>query len=519
MLTHSPETFGSEVEYLAVDHNGNLAAIPESTQQRALDLANLPPDLRGNAVDFGYDNSSHLGEIGGGISGSLIDNLERIRISVAAMQNSLAEAGLSAIDMSAYPFASTEDRLHAYLGGVFDKPIYWVIAGASGKPESAQRAVQSAYGDVSGRNWKHEAGTDKAQISPWNSVQPERAAEALSALNYAGFMFILLGANSPQENQRDGRLDMWHPSTGIMSTSTVPSDRKLVDTPLLGASPTLTEYYRYVLENQVPMVIPGRGEAGSHYKYNFLAVVNKGRTALGMLQEDEVEVADLNTGEVSTIHPSVGDVTNGFDFMYFPRLGSRLRLFLPNADAIDPKIFGQVIKNGNDAELLKLLEEGGVSTEYGALCIEGRVSATNLPSESNASWARTFLPYVLQAAIIRNPGGVFEVFDRYAITEEQALRLAPVLANSQQKPFEAKIGDIELGQLAQEIWDVVRPTLTADEYSYIADSQGDEITKILSSHQGPAEEKLSHMQRTDFNPTDAGSVQTYIDANRVYVAE
>lgn len=79
---------------------------------------------------------------------------------------------------------------------------------------------------------------------------------------------------------------------------------------------------------------------------------------LDYLKSETVNVVDIETGEQQEIKPSVAHICNAYDFLYFPRYGARLRLFLPNAHKIDPRKFAEAVENGDEIAFQSLLEQG-----------------------------------------------------------------------------------------------------------------------------------------------------------------
>src|SRR5207247_2382439 len=101
------------------------------------------------------------------------------------------------------------------------------------------------------------------------------------------------------------------------------------------------DYYRHLYSLQRPVVVPHVGEqehSDGKYRRQFLAVVQpedqQEFNVLQYLQAKRVRVVDIETGEQKEIQPSVAHIVNGFDFLYYPRHGARLRVSLPYADQI-----------------------------------------------------------------------------------------------------------------------------------------------------------------------------------------
>lgn len=508
MSNEAKITYGGESENIAVTRaTGKLFSI----QPKGLEIAQslvTRKDLRGEVPSQGYDSSRHLPEIGVGVWSSVVESTSALRESVTALAKTLQSEGATLISSSHHP---TADIRKSYEKGVLPKPLYDILRGAlEGEPHVHPDVLPKIYAEWNNpeqaRGWHHEAGTIAASAQPWNSVDQATAASQIRAVQATGWLFNLLTANSPyaegkETGKRDYRLEMWGPN-GIMSTSRHAEDRNLTEN-----IPTdftkLTEYYKYVLGNQRPMVVPAQianGKSGE-YKTKTRAVIqpkDEVFNAITYLKSDTVQVVDMDTGEVSEIKPSVAHICNGFDFLYFPRYGARLRLFLPNAGKINPKQFAEAVENGDEATFQKLLELGGINEEGGSLCVEGRVAATVLPTSDHPSWDRFNLPFVLQTGIVRAHEAINNYFNENKLSWKELSHILPENTNrlTEDGGFNATVNtindkNISVCQVATDVWNIAKKTLTIEELELV----GGEIDQMISKKQGPAEEQIEFVNK------------------------
>ena len=501
-------TFGGESENIAVTRaTGNLFSIQSKTLETAQSLVTRK-DMKGKVPSQGYDSSRHLPEIGVGVWSSLLNSASALRESVTALANTLQTEGATLLSISHHPTAGIRE---SYEEGVLPKPLYDILRGTlEGEPHVHPDVLPKVYAGWDNperaRGWFHEVGTMAASAQPWNSVDKETAASQIRAVQATGWLFNLLTANSPyaegkETGKRDYRLEMWGPN-GIMSTSRHAEDRNLTEN-IPTDFTSLTGYYKYVLGNQRPMVVPtqvANGNAGE-YKTKTRAVVQPNTehfNALDYLKSDTVQVVDMETGEKQKIKPSVAHICNAYDFLYFPRYGARLRLFLPNADEIDPKKFAEAVENGDDITFQKLLVQGGINEKGGALCVEGRVAATVLPTEVHQSWDRFNLPFVLQTGIVRAHEAINGYFDKNEFSWYELSHILPDNTNRAAKDggFDATVNTLDgkkipVDQVATDVWNIAKKTLTKEELELV----GDEIDRMISNKQGPAEEQMEFVNK------------------------
>jgi hypothetical protein len=531
-------TYGAEAEYLAVTANGNHQLRPLTAETNYTHRSETEPWLED--VDFGLDSTRHLGELGGMgyVSHDLVETFRRLTVSLSILINEAAENDVAIPDISAFP---QEGGVAAYNENVQPKPIYNILRGihsTTRNPELWERVLKAAGYEDNGRGWKHEVGGDKASLQPWTSLNLETAHQEIAALQATGFVFNLLGANSPYNEgrltgKRDTRVEMWDPEVGIMSTSVVESDRKLVEPVAEFVSPDgevkgLASYYKYTLGNLVPMVVPAKQvEGNGAYKSSFWIPAERisaleylkrsgkaGDASLGQdptkfyseagaeLTEEQrkIKFVEPETGDVVYGAPSVGDFFNGFDFMYFPRHSARLRVNLPQAGELDPYQFAKAIENEDNAALLELMGQGGIAA--GHVCAEGRVSAINLPTAERPGWERTAIPFVLQAGIARGAAEILGYVNSQ-VTWQQASEVLPALTNTSQLTAEDKAGFnaevtgrdgqvVRAVDLAKGIWEIAKKYLSAEEQALV----GDELDDILDQHRAGAEEQIEFVVRS-----------------------
>ncbi len=508
MSSEFRRTYGGESENIAVTRvTGNLFSIQPKMLEAAQSLVTRK-DLRGKVPSQGYDSSRHLPEIGVGVWSSLLDSTSALRESVTALARTLQSEGGTIISASHHP---TADIREGYENGVLSKPLYDILRGAvKGEPHVHPDVLPKVYAGwdnpEQARGWFHEAGTMAASAQPWNSVDKETAASQIRAVQATGWLFNLLTANSPyaegkETGKRDYRLEMWGPN-GIMSTSRHAEDRNLTEN-IPTDFKTLTEYYRHVLGNQRPMVVPveEKSTGAGEYKTKTRVVVQPNTehfNVLDYLKSETVNVVDIETGEQQEIKPSVAHICNAYDFLYFPRYGARLRLFLPNAHKIDPRKFAEAVENGDEIAFQSLLEQGGISEEGGVLCVEGRVAATVLPTETHQSWDRFNLPFVLQTGIVRAHEAINGYFDNNKLSWYELSHILPDNTNRSMKDggFNTAVNTLDgkkipVDQVATDVWNIAKKTLTKEELELV----GDEIDRMISNKQGPAEEQMEFVNK------------------------
>lgn len=516
-------TYGGEAEVLAVNQaTRRLTPISHAEQINAGDQLKAI-DSRGEKADMGYDSSLHLAEVGGGVWKDLPGVVLGLQEAVASLQQTLSQREATLVSSSHHPL---DELNEAYDANVLPKPIYDLLRGKRGdKRLNIHPSVLSkVYTDnpQQGRGWKHEVGTMAASLQPWNSLDSENAAQQIRVLQATGWMMNLLTANSPfiegrATGKRDSRIEMWG-ENGIMATSRYESDRQL--TRNIPEKPNgLTDYYKYVLSNQRPAVIPyqvQQGEQGQ-YKTKFLALVQPSGeeefNAIKYLQSKSFKAVDIETGEDMEITPSVAHLFNGFDFLYFPRHGARLRMNLPNADNINPVAFAEAITNNDEKTFMKLLKAGGVE-QGGFLCAEGRVAATVLPTVDHPSWDRFSLPFVLQTAIVRTAPQIEALLDSSGLSWKDLTETLPELTNTVGHGFDANIKGVNARDLALQIWQIAQTSLTAEECYLVCNA----IDEMLLDKKGPAEEQIEYVEQTlSNNPSMVGALIALIDHQKMIV--
>ncbi len=503
-----PVTYGGEVEMLAINSDDGLP-IPFDDEVRSIVQAALKHDrdMFNEPVSVGYDSSRHLIEIGAGVHNKLACLVEALKEAISAVEQALShERNARLLSLSYHP---TENMDAAYKN-VLPKPMYDLWRGVyAGQYHLKPEALRNVYATEpeKGRGWQHHYTALSTSIQPWNSLEIGTAADQLAVIQATSWMFNLLTANSPfaakrRTDKRDCRLDIWEP---MLSTSRYKKDVQLIKN-LPDRPGGLTDYYKHVFGNQRLMAIPCAEEhtTGSivNYKKCFRAVQQcpdeQEFSVLDYLRADHVSVVDIETGEVQEIRPSVAHVFNGYDFLYFPRYGARLRVQLPQADFIDPRAFANAISDGDEKHLQALFREGGV--EQGFICVEGRVSATNMPTQAKPDWRRFCIPFVLQTALVRSHEKVLNLLlNEKGLEWQQLVEELPAMTNRISQGFQAQIKGVQATELAQQVWSLARKSLTQEEYALV----GNEIDEILYKQAASAEEQLAFMAGVSDSASDA----------------
>ena len=199
-------------------------------------------------------------------------------------------------------------------------------------------------------------------------------------------------------------------------------------------------------------------------------------TVLDYLTAKSIRAVDIETGEEKKIVPSVGHIFNGFDFLYFPQFGSRLRIKLPLADTIDAKLFANTIAERNEDEFQKLLLQGGIH-DGGFICAEGRVAATAIPTAHMPTWERFCIPFVLQTALVRRFKEVLEYMDSIPLTWYDFAYHLPSMTNNRVQGFKTVLRQVKVITLAKDIWSIAKEGLEEDERNLV----GEAIEQILES--------------------------------------
>ncbi len=503
-----PVTYGGEVEMLAINSDNGLP-VPFDDEVRSMVQAALKHgrDMFNEPVSVGYDSSRHLIEIGAGVHSELACLVDALKKAISTVERTLSrERNARLLSLSYHP---TEDMDTAYKN-VLPKPMYDLWRGVyAGQYHLKPEALRNVYPTEpeKGRGWQHQYTALSTSIQPWNSLEIGTAADQLAVIQATSWMFNLLTANSPfaakrRTDKRDFRLDIWEP---MLSTSRYKKDAQLIKN-LPNRPGGLTDYYKHVFGNQRLMAIPCAEEhtTGSivNYKKHFRAVKQypdeQEFNVLDYLRADIVSVVDVETGEVQEIRPSVAHIFNGYDFLYFPRYGARLRVQLPQANFIDPRAFANAISDGDEKHLQALFREGGV--EQGFMCIEGRVSATNLPTHAKPDWRRFCIPFVLQTALVRSHKRVLALLlDENGLEWQQLVEELPAMTNRISLGFQAQIKGVQATKLAQRVWSLARESLTHEEYALV----GNEIDEILYKQAASAEEQLAFMAGVSNSASDA----------------
>src|SRR6266536_1558523 len=404
-----PMTYGGEVEMLTSERgSGSLAPFDSEVRAMAQDAMRHIIDIDEKPISVDYDSSRHLIEIGAGVHNKLASLVHALIEAISTLEVILSrERRACLLSLSYHPVADMD----AAYENVLPKPMYDLWRGVYGGQHRLHPDVLPQVYPThpeKGRGWQHKFTTLATSVQPWNSLPIEAASDQLAIIQATSWMFNLLTANSPfagkkRTGKRDIRLEIWE---SMLGTSRYKNDAQLIKN--LPTRPRgLTDYYRHVFGYQRLMAIPCAEvqTTGSiiNYKKCFRAVVQcadqQEFSVLDYLSADYVSVVDVERGEVEKIRSSVSHVFNGYDFLYFPRYGARLRVQLPYADSIDARAFAAAIRSGDEMLLRDLFIQGGVKD--GFICVEGRVPATNLPTQAKPDWKRFCIPFVLQTALLR----------------------------------------------------------------------------------------------------------------------
>jgi hypothetical protein len=489
-------TYGGEVELLVVNRqSGGLLPVDPIIQEIAQNSVNERILRDDDPVIIGHDSATHLVEIGAGVHNSLVSLIASLKVAIGTLQETLTREKDGALLSLSYHPLEAADVAYQH---VVNRPLYELIRGRYGAQSNIHPSVlQKIYltASKSGRVWKHSLGALAASIQPWNSLTLSNAAQQIAVLQATGWLFNLLTANSPVANglmqeKRDYRLEIWG-NSGILSTSRYKADRDLIKN-VPDRPRRLVDYYHFVLTHQRPLVVPlvAHDETASHqYKTRFMAVVQpddqEDFTVLDYLTAKYIRAVDIETGEEKRIVPSVGHIFNGFDFLYFPQFGSRLRLMLPLADTIDATVFAKTVAERNEGEFQKLLVQGGIH-DGGFICAEGRVAATVIPTAYMPTWERFCIPFVLQTALVRRFKEVLEYMDSTPLAWYDFAYHLPSMTNNRMQGFKTVLRQVKAITLAKDIWFIVKKGLEEDELNLV----GESIEQMLESQKAPAEEAI-----------------------------
>lgn len=508
-----PMTYGGEVEMLTSERSsGSLASFDSEMRTMAQDAVRHIIDIDEKPISVGYDSSRHLIEIGAGVHNKLASLVHALIEAISTLEVILSrERRACLLSLSYHPVADMD----AAYENVLPKPMYDLWRGVYGGQHHLHPDVLPQVYPTNpekGRGWQHKFTTLATSVQPWNSLPIEAASDQLAIIQATSWLFNLLTANSPfagkkRTGKRDIRLEIWE---SMLGRSRYKGDSQLTSN--LPMRPRgLTDYYRHVFGNQRIMAVPcvevHTTGSTSDYKKQFRAVVQPADdqefSVLNYLNAESVSVVDIYTGEVQKIKPSVAHVFNGYDFLYFPRYGARLRVNLPQADRIDPKAFAHAILVGDDDLLQELFIQGGIRD--GFICIEGRVPATVLPIHSRPDWKRFSIPFVLQTAILRCSKEIFALLTSRGLTWPQLVEELPTKTNDCRYGFKTSIQDVHVTGLAQQIWEIAKGSLSYEERELV----GDEIDCILSRQKAPAEEQLDFVKEVSASTDDCIEDNTF----------
>lgn len=512
---HREVTYGGEIEVLAVDCNtGSLSPLEATIQQQIQTKLDTFQDNAHQPINIDVDQARHIIEFRGAVSTHLPHLVTSYCSAIENAHHHLKQhANTTFLSSSFHPF---EDPASAYKN-VTPKPIYDLFRGPfNGTTHVHPSVLQKLYttSPEKGRGWNHEIGATSASIQPWNSLHIEKTASQIAILQATGWMFNLLTANSPLfkgnlTGKRDFRLSMWG-EHGMIASSRYPLDQAMTQN--LPERPTgLTDYYGYVLSHQRPMVIPHPEQKNSSnaYKLSFLGVIqpqdDQEFTMLTCLLSDHIKTVDIKTGEEYKVAPGISHLCNGFDFLYWPGHGARIRLQLPQADQIDPTIFVKAIREKDEKLFLSLLLQGGI--QDGFLCAEGRVPASVLPTREHPGWERLSIPFVLQTALLRSAHDLLAFLDTTPLTWNDLTHILPMRSNETQHGFHTHVKGVHITELAQHIWAIAKKRLTIEEHQLV----GNAIDEILSKQMAPAEEQIALFETLHQQYSHASALQRFVE--------
>ena len=224
----------------------------------------------------------------------------------------------------------------------------------------------------------------------------------------------------------------------------------------------------------------------------FMAIVqpddHEDFTVLDYLTAKSIRVVDIETGEEKKIVPSVGHIFNGFDFLYFPQFGSRLRVKLPLADTFDAKLFANTIAERDEDEFHKLLLQGVFMMEDS---FARRTCGCYSHSDGTYAYMGAFLySFRFADSMVRRFKEVLEYLDGIALTWYDFAYHLPSMTNNRVKGFKTVLRQVKVITLAKDIWSIAKEGLEEDERNLV----GEAIEQILESQKAPAEEAIEFIQ-------------------------
>jgi hypothetical protein len=502
-LVLPPNTFGGEVEALVVDGAGDLAPmLPEIKQAATAAIAAETVrrgdlDVYGGASTVSWDVPMSTSELNLGVYDSVPGVVRSAWLAISVLNRVLGDNGLRLLASSFHPLNAEE---HAYQY-VVNKPIYPLFRGTSQGPVATmtdgERAMLAAVWPDEpsrGRGFDHMAHSLSAGVHVWTRTDPWSAGSQLALLSALGWMVNLITANGPVRHgrvvARDVRLTTWE---RFLAPSRCPCDVRICH-PLPRRPRGLADYFGWVLSFQ-PLAVQDLTEGGNAWEHP-LAVISPADapvnwTFLDFLELDRCQVVGSD-GRTRWLKPQFGHICNSGDWFYWPATGGRLRMLAPYPEKVDARKFAHAVRSGDDTAVADLLDIAGIrDNTSGALCIEGRASATALPCELWGERGTRFVatPFVLQTALLRAHEEIWHVLEESGLSWQELTVDLPRMTN-ETGGFAATIRQVAARDLARRVWRIAASQLSEAERLLV----GDSVDEILERAQAPAELQLEFLR-------------------------
>jgi hypothetical protein len=259
---------------------------------------------------------------------------------------------------------------------------------------------------------------------------------------------------------RDARMAVWD---RFLENSRCPGDA-LLASPLPERPNGLSDYFRWVLAFH-PLAVPDLQAGGNAWERPLGVRFAQDSTFLDFLEAGRWQVVDVD-GVVRTIEPGFGHVCNGGDWFYWPANGGRLRVLADQPEGVDPKVFAQAVRCGDNATIADLIDVKAA----GALCIEGRAAATVLPSllwGADIGLAMMAGPFVLQTALFRAHEEIWPILHSTGLSWHDLTIVLPKLTNRNGPGggFSVSLGNVKVGSPSRNSRLQVAPS---NEFSQLA---------------------------------------------------
>jgi hypothetical protein len=474
------------------------------------------PDLYGGATTVSWDVPMSTPELNLGVYDSVPGVVRSALLSISVVNRVLDDNGLRLLATSYHP-GNTEEHAYQY---VVNKPIYRLFRGvAQGSARSmteGERAMLAAVWPEDpdrGRGFDHMAHSLSAGVHVWTRTDPSSAASRVALLGALGWLVNLVTANGPVRHgrvvARDARLTTWE---RFLAPSRCARD-VLLGRPLPQRPRGLADYFGWVLSFR-PLAVQDLTEGGNAWEHPLAVIPPPDATddwnMLDFLELDRCLVVGAD-GQKRWVTPRFGHICNSGDWFYWPATGGRLRTLAPYPEKVDARDFAVAVRTGDDTTLADLLDLAGVRDgAAGALCIEGRASATALPC---ALWGElgtrpVATPFVLQTAILRAHEEIWGILDETGLSWRELTADLPRMTN-EIGGFAARIRRVAVRDLAMRVWRVAASRLTPAERLLV----GDSVDEVLARERAPAERQLDFLRSRTGCERDATAALT--DALRV----